>query len=156
MSKSRLSADPSVGVADLQTAFKEWLDKEDNRDCGQASQSSLPNDLEVSTNSRVAWGTGPWRGCLGSFSPFPPMGVLGKQESESSPLEAANFWWGGSTSQKSMTVTLWMKMDEQLRIAAAMYREIKKDATKLLQVHQEGFSGGEREAGLSLGHPPVV
>ena len=42
MSKSRLSADPSVGVADLQTAFKEWLDKEDNRDVARLLKAPYP------------------------------------------------------------------------------------------------------------------
>ena len=128
MSKSRLSADPSVGVADLQTAFKEWLDKEDNRDVARLLKAPYP----------MTWKSAPtaeWLGdrsmarLFGKLFSISTNGVLASKKVKAALLKQQTS--GGRLNfTKKHDSDFVDEMDEQLRIAAAMYREIKKDATK--------------------------
>ena len=128
MSKSRLSADPSVGVADLQNAFKDWLDKENNRDVARLLKAPYP----------MTWKSAPaaeWLGDRSMASLFGMLfsistnGVLASKKVKAALLkqQAAG---GRLNFTKKHDSDFVDEIDEQLRIAAAMYREVKKDATK--------------------------
>lgn len=128
MSKSRLSADPSVGVSDLQNAFKEWFDEQNCQDMARLLKA--PYSMTWKSAPTAEWlGDLPMSRLFKRLFSLYTNGVLASKKIKAALLKQQTA--GGRLNfTKKHDSDFVDAMDEQLRIGAAQYREIKKDSSK--------------------------
>lgn len=129
--KSRLSADPSVGVGDLQSAFKAFFEEEGSRDLHRLLKPPIA----------MTWKSAPlaeWLGEKSMANLFKRLfdvhsnGVLTGKKLKSAIFKEQAVR-GRLNFTKKHDSDFVDDMDEQLRIAAALYRDLKKDSGKYLR-----------------------
>eukprot|EP00438_Fugacium_kawagutii_P035503 Skav236424 [mRNA] locus=scaffold4432:3940:4977:- [translate_table: standard] len=128
MSKSRLSADPSVGVSDLQNVFREWFDEQNSQDMARLLKA--PYSMGWKSAPTAEWlGDQPMSSLFKKLFSLYTNGVLASKKVKAALLKQQTA--GGRVNfTKKHDSDFVDAMDEQLRIAAAQYREIKKDPSK--------------------------
>lgn len=128
MSKSRLSADPSVGVSDLQNVFREWFDEQNCQDMARLLKA--PYSMTWKSAPTAEWlGDLPMSGLFKRLFSLYTNGVLASKKIKAALLKQ-QIAVGRLNFTKKHDSDFVDAMDEQLRIAASQYREVKKDSSK--------------------------
>lgn len=127
--KPRLSADPAVGVADLQKALKEWLEEEGSYDVARLIKA--PYQMSWKSAPSADWlGEGSMVSLFTRLFDIHTNGVLSGQKLKSALLKQSVKNRLNYTKKHDSDFLDFV--DDQIRIAAGMYREICKSSSKYL------------------------